>query len=50
MMMSSTQCTLGIEHLGPFWLLNILSWVFKKRGLQKATGGAKRQVWALKGK
>jgi hypothetical protein len=45
MIMSCTKCILGIENQCPFWLLDILSWVFsKKLGSQKADGACKRQM------
>jgi hypothetical protein len=49
MIMSSTNCTLGIENQGLFWLLDILSWVLKKKlGSQKADGACKRQIGCKK--
>jgi hypothetical protein len=55
MMMSSTNCSLGIENY-PIWLSNILSWVFSKKnwgakrqmGLAKGKWGTERQMWVPK--
>jgi hypothetical protein len=48
MMMSSTNYTLGIDHQGPFWLPNILSWGFSKKEKNMGCDGseAKHDIWS----
>jgi hypothetical protein len=58
MMMSSTNCTLGIENQGPFLAArHFVMGLFKKKlgakrqmGLAKGKWGAERQMWVQKGR